>query len=88
MSDAIQLRRLSKRYGDYLAVDDLSMVVPRGEVYGLLGPNGAGKTTLIRMITDILKPDRARSVLDGGSRSSDGGAQIAYLPEERGLYRA
>ena len=61
MSDAIlELRHLSKRYGDYLAVDDLSMVVPRGAVYGLLGPNGAGKTTTIRMIMRIIAAGRGR----------------------------
>jgi ABC-2 type transport system ATP-binding protein len=88
MSDAIlELRKLSKRYGDYLAVDDLSMVVPRGSVYGLLGPNGAGKTTTIRMIMRIIAPDTGEVLLDGGPVDDDRRRLIGYLPEERGLYR-
>ena len=88
MSDAIlELRHLSKRYGDYLAVDDLSMVVPRGAVYGLLGPNGAGKTTTIRMIMRIIAPDTGEVLLDGGPVDDDRRRLIGYLPEERGLYR-
>jgi len=88
MSDAIlELRHLSKRYGDYLAVDDLSMVVPRGAVYGLLGPNGAGKTTTIRMIMRIIAPDAGEVLLDGGPVDDDRRRLIGYLPEERGLYR-
>jgi len=88
MADAIlELQHLSKRYGDYLAVDDLSMVVPRGAVYGLLGPNGAGKTTTIRMIMRIIAPDTGEVLLDGRPVDDDRRRLIGYLPEERGLYR-
>jgi len=88
MSDAIlELRKLSKRYGDYLAVDELSLEVPRGAVYGLLGPNGAGKTTTIRMIMRIIAPDSGEVLLDGRPVDDDRRRLIGYLPEERGLYR-
>ncbi|PWB77646.1 MAG: hypothetical protein C3F15_02865 [Holophagae bacterium] len=88
MADAIlELEHLSKRYGDYLAVDDLSMVVPQGAVYGLLGPNGAGKTTTIRMIMRIIAPDSGEVLLDGRPVDDDRRRLIGYLPEERGLYR-
>ena len=88
MSGAIlELHHLSKRYGDYLAVDDLSMVVPQGAVYGLLGPNGAGKTTTIRMIMRIIAPDAGEVLLDGRPVDDDRRRLIGYLPEERGLYR-
>jgi len=88
MGDAIlELRQLSKRYGDYLAVDELSLEVPRGAVYGLLGPNGAGKTTTIRMIMRIIAPDAGEVLLDGRPVDDDRRRLIGYLPEERGLYR-
>jgi len=88
MGDAIlELRQLSKRYGDYLAVDELSIEVPRGAVYGLLGPNGAGKTTTIRMIMRIIAPDSGEVLLDGRPVDDDRRRLIGYLPEERGLYR-
>jgi ABC-2 type transport system ATP-binding protein len=82
------LDRVSKRFAGHTAVDDLSLSVPRGVIYGLLGPNGAGKTTTLRMIMDILKPDEGVVRLfgdpGGGRRHSE---RIGYLPEERGLYR-
>jgi ABC-2 type transport system ATP-binding protein len=88
MGDAIlELHHLSKRYGDYLAVDDLSFEVPQGSVYGLLGPNGAGKTTTIRMIMRIIAPDSGEVLLDGRPVDDDRRRLIGYLPEERGLYR-
>jgi ABC-2 type transport system ATP-binding protein len=70
-----------------IAVDELSLVVPAGSVFGLLGPNGAGKTTSIRMIMDILAPDRGEVHLFGRPRQREDGRRIGYLPEERGLYR-
>ncbi|NUO65062.1 MAG: ATP-binding cassette domain-containing protein [Gemmatimonadaceae bacterium] len=89
MSDpAIEIRGVAKRFASHVAVKDLSLVVPRGTVYGLLGPNGAGKTTTIRMILDIIEPDTGTiSVL--GSAHRDRGIQdrVGYLPEERGLYK-
>ena len=82
------LDRVTKRFVGHTAVDDLSLSVPAGVIYGLLGPNGAGKTTTIRMIMDILRPDagvvRLFGEPGGGRRHSQ---RIGYLPEERGLYR-
>jgi len=82
----IQVQDLVKRYGDVVAVDNLSFEVERGEIFGLLGPNGAGKTTTIRVIMDILNPD-AGSVTVLGQSPGQAKAQVGYLPEERGLYR-
>jgi len=82
----IQVQNLEKRYGDVVAVDDLSFEVERGEIFGLLGPNGAGKTTTIRIIMDILQPD-AGSATVLGQPPSQAKARVGYLPEERGLYR-
>lgn len=79
--------RVTKRFAGHLAVDALSLEVPRGVIYGLLGPNGAGKTTTIRMIMDIYEPDDGVVRVfgtPGGGR--DHSARIGYLPEERGLY--
>jgi ABC-2 type transport system ATP-binding protein len=89
MSDPIVvLDRVTKRFAGHTAVDDLSLSVPPGVIYGLLGPNGAGKTTTIRMIMDILHPDEGTVRLfgqPGGGRAHT--ERIGYLPEERGLYR-
>jgi len=82
------LDRVSKRFAGHTAVDELSLSVPRGVIYGLLGPNGAGKTTTIRMIMDILEPDGGALRIfgePGGGRAH--AERIGYLPEERGLYR-
>ena len=89
MSDfAIDIRNVVKRYGDHVAVKDLSLQVPRGVVYGLLGPNGAGKTTTIRMILNIIAPDEGTiDVLGAPSNDPRASDRIGYLPEERGLYR-
>ncbi|HVH11205.1 MAG TPA: ATP-binding cassette domain-containing protein, partial [Gemmatimonadales bacterium] len=79
---------MTKRFVGHVAVDDLSLAVPSGVIFGLLGPNGAGKTTSLRMILNILAPDAGRVRLfgtDGGGRVHS--ARIGYLPEERGLYR-
>lgn len=85
---AIDIRGITKRYEEHVAVRELSLQVPRGSVYGLLGPNGAGKTTTIRMLLDIIKPD-AGSIAIFGRRSTESGLlnRVGYLPEERGLYR-
>jgi ABC-2 type transport system ATP-binding protein len=89
MSDlALDIRNVSKRYAEHVAVNDLSLAVPRGSVYGLLGPNGAGKTTTIRMILDIIVPDSGTITLLGESHRTNGMTdRIGYLPEERGLYK-
>jgi ABC-2 type transport system ATP-binding protein len=87
MNHAIELERVTKRYGDCLAVDQLDLIVPEGAIYGFIGPNGSGKTTTLRMILRILYPDSGRvNVLgsDGGGAADD---RVGYLPEERGLYR-
>jgi ABC-2 type transport system ATP-binding protein len=87
-SAIIELERITKRFAGHTAVRELSLVVPRGSVYGLLGPNGAGKTTTIRMIMSVLLPDSGRVSLFG--ERDNGRAlsrRIGYLPEERGLYK-
>jgi ABC-2 type transport system ATP-binding protein len=85
---AIEIRGISKRYAEHVAVRDLSLAVPRGAVYGLLGPNGAGKTTTIRMILNIIGPDTG-SIHLLGRPNTDGAIldRLGYLPEERGLYK-
>ena len=87
MSATVELREVRKAYEGHVAVDQLSLAVPAGSVFGLLGPNGAGKTTSIRMIMDILAPDRGEVHLFGRPRQPGDGRRIGYLPEERGLYR-
>ncbi|KAB2959035.1 MAG: ATP-binding cassette domain-containing protein, partial [Thermoanaerobaculia bacterium] len=84
---AVELAGVRKVFDGQVAVDDLSLAVPAGSVFGLLGPNGAGKTTTLRMIMDILGPDRGEVRLFGRPRRREDGARIGYLPEERGLYR-
>ncbi|HKG94080.1 MAG TPA: ATP-binding cassette domain-containing protein [Gemmatimonadaceae bacterium] len=85
---AIEVRGVSKRYAQHVAVRDLSLAVPRGAVYGLLGPNGAGKTTTIRMLLNIIAPDSGTITLLGRSNRDDAVLdRIGYLPEERGLYK-
>lgn len=87
MEAAFSLRNLVKAFGDFRAVDGVTLDVPMGHIFGLLGPNGAGKSTTIRMIMDIIRPDSGE-VLVLGKPSSDGArGTIGYLPEERGLYR-
>ena len=87
MSDAILTERISKSYGDFKAVDDLSFEVKRGEIFALIGPNGAGKSTTIRMVLDILKPDAGHIAVLGGPLTEATKNRIGYLPEERGLYK-
>ena len=84
---AIRLEGVTKRFGDYTAVDGLELEIPRGSIYGLLGPNGSGKTTTIRMIMGILLPDRGRVELFGAEPDGSRRRRVGYLPEERGLYR-
>jgi ABC-2 type transport system ATP-binding protein len=84
---ALSLRRITKRFGTHLAVDDLSLDVPEHSVYGFIGPNGSGKTTTIRMILHILLPDAGEIEVFGDPRTDATREEIGYLPEERGLYR-
>ena len=83
----IEVQHVSKHYRAHTALDDVSLTIERGRVFGLLGPNGAGKTTLIRMINNIIKPDSGTILFDGKPLSASDVARIGYLPEERGLYR-
>lgn len=83
----LELNRVSKRYGNFTAVDDISFAIPSGSIYGFLGPNGAGKTTTIRMILDILKPDEGSINILGESCALNVRHRIGYLPEEKGLYK-
>ncbi len=84
--NALEIHRVTKRFGDFTAVSDLSLNVPAGSVYGLLGPNGAGKTTTIRMVMNILVPDEGTVQVLGRSLDEEMKAHIGYLPEDRGLY--
>ena len=86
MKEAVVLEGVSKRFGDTQAVDDLSLRVPPGAIYGFLGPNGAGKTTLLRMIIGIFYPDTGRISVLGHSDPAQAKERLGYLPEERGLY--
>jgi ABC-2 type transport system ATP-binding protein len=85
--DAIQIDHVTKTFGDTIAVDDLSLTVPQGSVYGFIGPNGSGKTTTMRMIVNIFYPDRGTIRVFGQEPSGSRSDRIGYLPEERGLYR-
>jgi len=86
---SVQIEGITKRFGDTVAVSELSLQVPTGSVYGFIGPNGSGKTTTLRMIMRILHPDQGRIRVLGEDVTDQGAAsdKIGYLPEERGLYR-
>jgi ABC-2 type transport system ATP-binding protein len=83
---ALELKGVTKRFGDFTAVDNLSLTLERGKILGFLGPNGAGKTTTLRMMLGIYKPDSGRARLLGSSIAKVR-ERIGYLPEERGLYK-
>ena len=84
----LELQNLKKYFATQKAVDDISMTIPKGSIFGLLGPNGAGKTTLIRMITGIFYPDSGDIILKGKKFDPENDARyIGYMPEERGLYK-
>ncbi len=87
MDWALTLRHLVKTFDAFRAVDDLSLEVPRGHIFGLIGPNGAGKTTIIRMIMDIIRPDAGEIRILGEDIREKVKDRIGYLPEERGLYK-
>jgi ABC-2 type transport system ATP-binding protein len=84
---AIDIRNLTKRYAAHTALNDVSIEVPQGQIFGLLGPNGAGKTSLIRIINQITAPDSGQVLLFGAPLAPIHISRIGYLPEERGLYR-
>ena len=83
----ITIDSVVKKFGDYLASNNISLSIEKGTIFGLLGPNGAGKTTLIRMITSIIKPDSGTIHFNNQLLSEGDKNIIGYLPEERGLYR-
>ena len=85
--DILTVEHVTKRYAANTALDDVSLAIPEGSVYGLLGPNGAGKTTLIRIINRITAPDTGRVLFGGREIAPDDIYRIGYLPEERGLYK-
>ena len=85
--DLLTVEHVTKRYASHTALDDVSLAIPKGSVYGLLGPNGAGKTTLIRIINRITAPDAGRVLFGDREIAPDDIYRIGYLPEERGLYK-
>ena len=89
VNHALELREVTKRYVDHLAVDALSLAVPAGTIYGILGPNGAGKSTTLRMVMNIIARDRGSIAVLGADPAADRAVlrRVGYLPEERGLYK-
>jgi ABC-2 type transport system ATP-binding protein len=83
----LDVRSVTKRFGQHVANNNVSLSAVPGRIFGLLGPNGAGKTTLIRMITSIIEPDDGQILLDGAPVGELAQERIGYLPEERGLYK-
>ena len=85
--DLIKIENVTKSFAKHVALDDVSLSIPEGSIYGLLGPNGAGKTTLLRIINRIIAPDSGRVLFNGCEMSDDDVYRIGYMPEERGLYK-
>jgi len=83
----LQCKNITKKFGDYTALSDVSLDIPKGKIFGLLGPNGAGKTTLIRIINRITIPTDGQVFYDGKPVNDEFVRSIGYLPEERGLYK-
>ena len=88
MDNLLSIDSVSKNFGDYKALNNVSVDIPKGCIFGLLGPNGAGKTTLIRIINQISIPDSGKVMFNGEDLNSSHIKQIGYLPEERGLYKS
>lgn len=88
MSSILEVKNVVKKYGDYTALNAVSLSIPKGSIYGLLGPNGAGKTSLIRIINQITMPDSGEIIFDGEKLNPKQVQHIGYLPEERGLYKS
>jgi ABC-2 type transport system ATP-binding protein len=84
---AVEIEQVTKTFGTFTAVDNLSLRVPAGSIYGFIGPNGSGKTTTLRMIMRILHPDRGTIRVLGETSLGAANDRVAYLPEERGLYK-
>lgn len=87
MGKVLEVQNVSKHYAEHTALDNVSMEVPQGEIFGLLGPNGAGKTSLIRIINQITAPDSGQILFEGEKLKPEHRSAIGYLPEERGLYK-
>ena len=87
MNTILEVNKVFKQYGNYTALNEISINVPHGSIFGLLGPNGAGKTSLIRIINQITLPDSGDIILDGERLKPEHVAVIGYMPEERGLYK-
>ena len=85
--DILKIENVTKRYSGHTALDDVSLAVPEGSIYGLLGPNGAGKSTLIKVVNRITLPDAGRVLFEGKPITDEDIYRIGYLPEERGLYK-
>jgi ABC-2 type transport system ATP-binding protein len=88
MNNLLEIKNVTKNYGDFRALNNVSLTIPKGSVFGLLGPNGAGKTSLIRIINQITLPDSGTILLDGKPLQPNDVEHIGYLPEERGLYKS
>lgn len=88
MKNVLEINNVTKNYGDFRALNNVSIHIPKGSVYGLLGPNGAGKTSLIRIINQITMADSGTVFLDGELLAPKHTADIGYMPEERGLYKS
>ena len=88
MSNLLVAENVTKKYGDYTALKEVTIEVPRGKIFGLLGPNGAGKTSLIRIINQITYPDSGKVFLNNEPLQAKHISAIGYLPEERGLYKS
>jgi ABC-2 type transport system ATP-binding protein len=84
---AVEIENVTKRFGTHVAVNNLSLVVPRGSIYGFIGPNGSGKSTTMRMIMRIIAPDEGHLRVLGEEKWESANDRVNYLPEERGLYR-
>lgn len=88
MNNILVAESVSKNYGNFKALNEVSIQVPKGSIFGLLGPNGAGKTTFIRIVNQITMPDTGRVYLENEPLQANHIKQIGYLPEERGLYKS
>ncbi|WP_103070784.1 ABC transporter ATP-binding protein [Aquimarina sediminis] len=88
MANLLEVQQATKRFGNFTALHDVSIQVPKGSIFGLLGPNGAGKTTLIRIVNQITLPDEGSVYLDNEFLKPEHIKDIGYLPEERGLYKS
>ena len=86
MNNILTIDSVSKHYGNFTALNDVSINIPEGSIFGLLGPNGAGKTTLIRIINQITQPDSGKVFFNNSELKPSHIKNIGYLPEERGLY--